>query len=80
MIHRGRGKRLADLVRPWVIYIMVLYNDVCADDGTLRPVVAGGVFDQPAKIWAALRIARGEFARLRDQDRKKREAKRGRRG
>jgi len=46
------------------------------EDGTLRPLVDGGVYDQPSWEWAALRIARGEYGRLRAADRRKEEQKR----
>ena len=73
MIHRERGERLPHFVSRRTIRILCLYADVCGEDGTMRPLVAGGVYDQPPWEWAALRIARGEYGRLRSEDLKKRE-------
>jgi hypothetical protein len=76
MIHRGRQERLTHFVQGRTIRILALYSDVCGDDGTIRPLVEGGVYNQPAWEWTALRIARGEYGRLRAEDRRKEEAKR----
>jgi len=76
MIHRGRTERLVHFVSTRTIRILGLFADVCGEDGTIRPLVAGGVYDQPSWEWAALRIARGEYGRLRSEDWKKQERKR----
>ena len=75
MIHRGRSERLTHFVSSRTIRILGLYADVCGEDGTLGPLVAGGVYDQPAWEWAALRVARGAYGRLRNEDYKKEERK-----
>jgi len=76
MIHRGRTERLVHFVGTRTIRILGLFADVCGEDGTIRPLVAGGVYDQPSWEWTALRIARGEYGRLRSEDWKKQERKR----
>ena len=60
-----------------MVNLLALYADVAREDGTLAPVVDGGVWDQPSKVWMGLRIARGEYGRLREAQRKQDEAKRG---
>jgi hypothetical protein len=59
------------MVRPWVVHLVALYADVGREDGTLMPLVDGGVWDQPARLWLGLRMVRAEYGRLREQDRKK---------
>jgi hypothetical protein len=75
MIHRGRSDRLSHFVSARTIRLLGLYSDVCGEDGTLRPLVGGGVYQQPSWQWAALRIARGEYGRLRAADLEKQERK-----
>ena len=65
-------------MRPWVVHLLALFADVGHEDGTLRPVVDGAVWDQPARLWLGLRMVRSEYAKLREQDRKKEAQKRGR--
>lgn len=57
----------------WTLRMMMLASDVIREDGTIGPIVAGGIMDQPAKTLAALRIIRGERARLAAEDRRRRE-------
>lgn len=47
-----------------------------ADMGEHRTLVAGGIYDQPARMWAAIRIARAEFGALAKKDREREERKR----
>ena len=61
---------------------MTLYNDIANEDGSLFPLVAGGVYDQPAREWIAMRLIRAAYAdeRRKQLDNDRRKARMGRGG
>ena len=76
---RGERKWVGRYVRPWVIEVLAMYNDVATEDGCLRPLVSGGLYEQPAREWMALRLIRAAYAdererKVRDNARKSKRA------
>ena len=72
----GERKHIGRFVRPWVLEMLALYNDIADDRGQLRPLVAGGVYQQPAREWLAMRVIRSAYADERSKA-LERERKRG---
>jgi hypothetical protein len=71
----GERKWIGRWVSWWVIDMMTIYNDLASDEGQILPLVSGGLMDQPAREWQALRLIRAAYSqerkRQRDLDSKK---------
>ena len=42
--------------------MVTIYNDLASEDGSLMPLVCGGLMDQPAREWQALRLIRSAYS------------------
>ena len=56
---------------PWVIEMMNIYNDLASESGQLNPLVSGGLLDQPAREWQALRLIRAAYLKERKKQQEK---------
>jgi hypothetical protein len=45
--------------------MMNIYNDLASESGQLNPLVSGGLLDQPAREWQALRLIRAAYLKER---------------
>lgn len=68
----GERKWIGRFVSPWVIEMMNIYNDVASESGQLSPLAAGGLLDQPAREWQALRLIRAAY--MKEQKRQQEKA------
>lgn len=70
----GERKWIGRFVGPWVIRMVTIYNDLAGESGQLMPLVLGGLMDQPAREWQALRLIRAAYSdeRRREMDKAKR--------
>lgn len=59
------------MVRPWVLEMLQLYNDLVSEDGTIHWGVPQ--WEWPVRETIALRIIRATYSDLRAKDREKRE-------
>ncbi len=58
----------------WAAQMLILYNDVADDSGSLRPWRrGGGVLEMPARELAAMRLIRTAQWECREADRKRRQ-------
>ena len=51
--------------------MVTIYNDLAGESGQLLPLVEGGLMDQPAKEWQALRLIRAAYSEEQKRARKK---------
>ena len=78
----GERRWIGRFVGSWVIDMVTIYNDLASEEGQLLPLVAGGLMDQPAREWQALRLIRSAYAKERkrqhEESRKKAKQRRSR--
>lgn len=63
LVQRGHGAFLGEFVSRWVLDALSLYAWSADGWGGYRPLVDGGVLDQPAKLYQAFPLIRALRAR-----------------